>query len=84
MAGGRKTAELEIPRGTRGKVAKARAAYTWQFKEMELGVVYPAGDGLVVSAEGRMTIQFQIDTKGVVTGVEERWVRRRQTIPRKS
>jgi len=51
---------------------------------MELGVVYPAGDGLLVSAEGRMTIQFQIDTKGVVTGVEERWVRRRQTIPRKS
>ena len=58
--------------------------YQWKYKERRPRPFYPAGDHLLVSEDGRMTIRFQVDENGAVTGVEERWARRRQTIPRKS
>jgi len=46
---------------------------------------FPAGDRLLVNEKGTLTIRFLLDEKtGAVTGVEERWVRSRRTIPRKA
>ena len=59
-------------------------SFHWIHRNGKPQVFYPAGDRLLVNEEGSMTIRFLVDDKGVVTGVEERWVRRRQTISRKS
>ncbi len=58
-------------------------AFQWNYEQDKPRVFYPAGDRLLVNEDGSMTIRFLVDDKGAVTGVEERWVRRRQTIPRK-
>jgi len=58
--------------------------FQWNYKQDKPRVFYPAGDRLLVNEDGSMTIRFLTDETGAVTGVEERWVRRRQTIPRKS
>ncbi len=55
----------------------------WIYKNGKPRIFYPAGERLLVNEDGSMTIQFLVDSTGAVTGVEERWVRRRQTIPRK-
>lgn len=55
----------------------------WQRLGHPPQIVYAAGERLFVTTDGRMTLQFQIDEKGRVTGVEERRVRYRRTIPRK-
>lgn len=55
----------------------------WQYLDWEPGIFLPAGDSLFVNEKGDMTIEFQLDGEGTVTAVEERWVRRRNTIPRK-
>jgi hypothetical protein len=57
--------------------------FQWSYKERRPRPFYPAGDRLLVSEDGRMTIQFLVDDTGTVTGVEERRARHRQTIPRK-
>ena len=59
-------------------------SFQWIYKDHKPRLFYPAGERLLVSEDGTMTIQFQIDATGAVTGVEERWVRRRQTVARKS
>ena len=59
-------------------------AFHWKYKDQKPKVFYPAGDRLLVNEEGTMTIGFLVDASGAVTGAEERWVRRRQTIPRKT
>ncbi len=59
-------------------------AFQWNYKQDKPRVFYPAGDRLLVNEDGSMTIHFLTDEAGAVTGVEERWVRRRQTIPRKT
>ena len=56
--------------------------FTWQSLESKPTTFRPAGPNLLVSEKGHMTLRFILDEKGVVTGVEERWVRRRKTIPR--
>ncbi|MEO6006004.1 MAG: hypothetical protein ABIZ04_20210, partial [Opitutus sp.] len=56
--------------------------FTWQSLEPKPNVFRPAGPNLLVSEKGHMTLQFIVDEMGAVTGVEERWVRRRKTIPR--
>lgn len=58
--------------------------FQWKYKDQSPRTFYPAGDGLLVNENGSMTIRFLVDATGAVTGIEERWVRRRQTIPRKS
>jgi len=56
--------------------------FTWQYLEREPAVFRPAGPQLFVSTSGHMTIEFLKNESGEVTGVEERWVRRRKTVPR--
>lgn len=58
--------------------------FQWSYRGQKPRIFYPAGDRLLVSEDGSATIQFLVDDTGKVTGVEERWVRRRQTIARKS
>lgn len=58
--------------------------FKWIYRERDSRVFFPAGDRLLVNEAGTMTIRFLVDDTGAVTGVEERWVRRRQTIPRKA
>lgn len=57
-------------------------AFQWNYREQKPRVFYPAGDRLLVNEEGTMTLRFLVDDKGVVTGAEERWIRRRKTVPR--
>lgn len=60
-------------------------SYQWNFhKDTKPRIFYPAGERLLVNEQGNMTIRLLVDDKGTVTGVEERWVRRRQTIARKN
>lgn len=63
---------------------RASDGFQWNYKDDPPRPFYPAGDRLLVSADGKMTIRFLVDGSGAVTGAEERWARRRQTIPRKS
>jgi hypothetical protein len=56
--------------------------FTWQYLDQKPMNFRPAGPQLFVSDQGRMTIRFLTDENGAVTGVEERWVRRRKTVPR--
>jgi hypothetical protein len=55
----------------------------WQRLGHPPQIVYAAGDRFFVTTDGRMTLRFQMDEQGRVTGVEERRVRYRRTIPRK-
>ena len=59
-------------------------AFQWNYRKNKPRIFYPAGDRLLVNEDGTMTIRFLVDDQGAVTGVEERWVRRRQTIPRRT
>ncbi|MCF3649711.1 hypothetical protein [Synoicihabitans lomoniglobus] len=54
--------------------------YTWTYQEDEPRTFHPAGERLLVKDDGKMTIEFQVDETGTVTGVEERWHRRRQMV----
>ena len=56
--------------------------FTWQYRQKEPMIFYPAGDNLLVIENGKMTIEFHTNESGQVTGVEERWHRRRKTVPR--
>jgi len=59
--------------------------YLWQSSRgRKPQVFYPAGDRLLVSADGKTTVEFKLDDHGAVTGAEERWERGRRTIPRKA
>lgn len=58
--------------------------FQWSYKDHKPRPFYPAGDRLLVNEEGTMTIQFIVDDTGKVTGVEERWVRRRKTVSRQT
>jgi hypothetical protein len=59
-------------------------SFQWNYKNGKPQLFFPAGDRLLVNEDGSMTIRFLVDATGTVTGVEERWVRRRQTVARKS
>lgn len=59
--------------------------YLWQTsRSRKPRLYYPAGDRLLVSADGKMTVEFKLDDQGVLTGAEERWERGRHTVPRKA
>ena len=58
--------------------------FQWNYKDQKPRVFYPAGDRLLVSEDGTMTIRFLVDDAGAVTGAEERWVRRRKTVERRT
>jgi hypothetical protein len=56
--------------------------FTWQYLDRPPADFFPAGPRLFVSEKGTMTMEFLLNERGEVTGVEERWVRRRKTVPR--
>ena len=58
-------------------------AYLWQFNQRPPVTLYPAGERLFVSADGKMTIEFKVDEHGAVIGAEGRRRRERWTIPPK-
>jgi hypothetical protein len=58
--------------------------YLWQTRSRKPRLYYPAGDRLLVSADGKMTVEFKLDDQGALTGAEERWERGRHTVPRKA
>lgn len=74
---------LEPPETTH-RFTREGDAFLWNYKDRVKRTFYPAGDRLLVNEEGNMTLRFIVDETGAVTGVEERWVRRRQTVPRKA
>ena len=55
-------------------------AFNWQYMDHKPRVFHPAGERLLVKDDGSMTIEFQVDDLGTVTGVEERWVHQRKTL----
>lgn len=63
--------------------------FTWTFRnddewdedKVKTMDFHPAGTHLLVRDDGDMTIEFLIDENGAITGVEERWERRRKTVP---
>ncbi|HWA26430.1 MAG TPA: hypothetical protein VG734_12290 [Lacunisphaera sp.] len=55
-------------------------SFQWNYRDQKPRTFYAAGDRLFVNEDGTMTIRFLVDDKEVVTGVEERWVRRRKTV----
>ncbi len=58
--------------------------YLWQTRRGKPRLYYPAGERLIVSADGKMTVEFKLDDQGALTGAEERWERGRYTVPRKA
>ncbi len=74
---------LEPPQTTH-RFTREGEAYVWSYKDDPPRIFYPAGDRLLVKDDGSMTIRFLVDDTGAVTQVEERWVRRRQLVPRKA
>jgi len=82
--------EGEYVRDKEGKVIwtlqRKDDGYVWPYRKSDRSprLFYPAGERLLVSADGRMTIEFLVDDKGAVTAVEERWHRGRQVFSRKT
>lgn len=74
---------LEPPKVTH-RFSREGELFHWKYKDRPSMIFYPAGDRLLVIEDGSMTIRFLVDDTGTVTGVEERWVRRRQTVPRRA
>lgn len=84
--------DYDVRLGKEGKPAKPRRvfsrsgdAYHWGIPQARKPrVYYPAGERLLVSADGKATIEFKVDEQGVVTGVEERAERYRHTVPKQA
>lgn len=72
------------PSQTTHRFKREGDSFQWNYKERKPRVFFPAGDRLLVNETGTMTIQFLVDHTGAVTGVEERRVRHRQVVPRKT
>ena len=56
--------------------------FTWQYLDRKPTVFRPAGPELFVSENGKMTLGLVSNANGEVTGIEERWVRRRKIVSR--
>ncbi len=54
--------------------------FTWTYREQDPMVFYPASDHMFVREDDEMTIEFLVNEDGDITGVEERWHRRRKTV----
>jgi len=61
--------------------ARENGEFLWKYPISRPKTLFPAGERLFVSADGKLTVEFKIDEHGVVTGAEERRVRMRQTFP---
>jgi hypothetical protein len=66
-------------------LARKDDGYLWQTsRSRKPRIYYPAGERLLVSADGKMTVEFKLDDQGALTGAEERWERGRHKVPRKA
>jgi len=61
--------------------ARENGEFLWKYPISRPKTLFPAGERLFVSADGKLTVEFKLDDHGVVTGAEERRVRMRQTFP---
>jgi hypothetical protein len=57
-------------------------AWLWQYRHGKPATLFPAGECLLVSLDGKLTVEFKVDEQGVVTAAEERRGRHRETFPR--
>lgn len=55
-------------------------AFTWTYRDKDPLVFFAAAPQKLVRENGKMTIEFLVDEDGKITGVEERWHRRRKTM----
>jgi hypothetical protein len=74
--------EYAEQRETTHRFARSGDRFTWQYRDQAPRPFFPAGERLFVSEDGKMTTEFLVDATGAVTGVEERWHRRRKKIIR--
>lgn len=58
--------------------------FTWTYREQDPIIFHPASSHKFVRENDKMTIEFLVNEAGEVTGVEERWHRRRKTVPAQS
>ncbi len=56
-------------------------AFTWTYRDQDPMMFHAATDHKLVREDNEMTIEFLVNEDGEVTGVEERWPRRRKTVP---
>lgn len=72
-------------KGARGKPSRVFVrkddAWLWEYPAGKPALLHPAGERLLVSADGRLTVEFKLDSEGKLTGAEERRVRYRTTFP---
>jgi hypothetical protein len=68
--------------GKPGKPSRAlfrtNDAWHWQYRRGKPTRLYPAGDRLFVSSDGKLTVEVLVDGQGAITGAEERRERYRQ------
>lgn len=89
FAGNYESAEARKKPTEKGKaywsLAQKDGDYLWrnEWNQSAPQLYYPAGERLLVSADGKATLHLQIDETGAVTGVEERRERFRRTLLRK-
>lgn len=55
--------------------------FTWTYREQDPMTFYAATPHKLVREDDEMTIEFLQDENGAITGVEERWHRKRKTVP---
>ncbi len=76
--------EYAEQRETTHRFAQDGNGFTWQYLDRKPQPFFPVTERRFVSENGTMTIEFLVDANGSVSGVEERWVRRRKTVPRQT
>ncbi|GAB5558482.1 MAG: hypothetical protein SynsKO_01290 [Synoicihabitans sp.] len=55
--------------------------FTWTYREQDAMIFHPVSSHQLVRADDKMTIEFLVNDAGEITGVEERWHRKRKTVP---
>ena len=77
----KKTRKQPVAKADRALVRRDDA-WLWEPRQGKPTELFPAGDRLFVSADGKLTVEFKVDEQGAVTAAEERRVRYRWTVPR--
>lgn len=81
----------EVPPGKKGKppgrppraLVREDGVWLWQYSYGKPQTLHPAGERLLVSDDGKLTVCFKIDENGAVIAAEERRERHRETFARK-
>lgn len=69
------------PLKPRRTLVRQEDGWRWEYRHGKPQTMYPAGARLLVSADGKFTIEFKADAQGAITAVEERRERFRETFP---